>query len=136
MWNITSTCKGGGYVYARTVPLHPKANSKGLYPLHRVLMENFIGRLLTPDEVVHHKDGDKSNNDISNLVLLTRSKHSILHKPTLDLIKFKCAQCGKDVSEKPHQYRLRAKRTKGKLFCSIKCSAKHQWSNQGKFVQW
>lgn len=32
MFQILSTCKGGGYLYARTLPLHPRANAKGLYP--------------------------------------------------------------------------------------------------------
>jgi len=29
--------------------------------------------------IVHHKDGDKLNNKRSNLVIMTRSKHSRLH---------------------------------------------------------
>lgn len=37
---------------------------------HRVLMERMLGRSLMPGEVVHHKDGNKLNNDPSNLELL------------------------------------------------------------------
>lgn len=36
---------------------------------HRQVMANSIGRPLTSDEQVHHIDGDRSNNDISNLQL-------------------------------------------------------------------
>lgn len=34
---------------------------------HRVIVERHIGRRLEPWEVVHHKDGNPSNNQISNL---------------------------------------------------------------------
>lgn len=37
---------------------------------HRVLMEQMLGRDLLPGEIVHHKDGNKLNNDPSNLELL------------------------------------------------------------------
>lgn len=43
-------------------------------------MEQYIGRKLLPNEVVHHIDKDKTNNDISNLLLLTQSEHSKLHR--------------------------------------------------------
>jgi len=47
--------------------------------VHRVLMEAIIGRPLTRDEVVHHIDHDRTNNDPSNLQLMTRSEHARLH---------------------------------------------------------
>lgn len=47
--------------------------------LHRHLMEQRLGRRLEPWEVVHHKDGNPQNNDISNLVVTTHSAHSIAH---------------------------------------------------------
>ena len=46
---------------------------------HRFIMEQHIGRKLKPDEIVHHKDGDKTNNDIGNLELMTTSEHSRMH---------------------------------------------------------
>ena len=46
---------------------------------HRKVMELCIGRALFDYEVVHHKDGDKANNSISNLELLTKGNHSVLH---------------------------------------------------------
>lgn len=47
---------------------------------HVILMEERIGRKLFDDEVVHHIDGDTTNNDISNLALMTKSAHSRLHR--------------------------------------------------------
>lgn len=46
---------------------------------HAVVMEEYIGRKLTQDECVHHIDHCKTNNDISNLQLMTKSEHSKLH---------------------------------------------------------
>lgn len=47
---------------------------------HRYVMEKSIGRKLQKDEVVHHLDCDRSNNKISNLVILVdRSSHIRLH---------------------------------------------------------
>ena len=47
---------------------------------HRVVMEEHLGRSLSPNEVVHHKDGNPQNNDISNLELLSRSAHIAIHR--------------------------------------------------------
>lgn len=46
---------------------------------HRVVAEQMIGRKLKPDEHVHHKDGNKQNNDPSNLEVMNRIEHLKLH---------------------------------------------------------
>lgn len=46
---------------------------------HRYIMEQHLGRKLSPDEYVHHKDGDPLNNDINNLEILSPEEHSRLH---------------------------------------------------------
>ena len=47
--------------------------------VHVVTVENQIGRRIRKNEVVHHKDQNKLNNDISNLELMTRSEHASIH---------------------------------------------------------
>jgi len=44
-------------------------------------MSQSLGRQLRRNEFVHHKDGDKLNNDISNLVLVSFSIHNKIHYP-------------------------------------------------------
>lgn len=47
---------------------------------HRYVMEQFLGRKLTKAEVVHHIDGNKRNNDISNLMLFAnQAEHLKYH---------------------------------------------------------
>jgi HNH endonuclease len=46
---------------------------------HRVLAETQIGRALEQGEVVHHRDGDKTNNSTDNIkVLPSQSIHMVL----------------------------------------------------------
>lgn len=54
-----------------------ETSSRKLY--HRFIMEKLIGRELTKNEVVHHKDGNPSNNTINNLLLTTRKEHMKFH---------------------------------------------------------
>lgn len=46
---------------------------------HVVLMELHIGRPLRKNEVVHHINGNRQDNRIENLQLLTRVEHSRMH---------------------------------------------------------
>lgn len=74
--------KGGkevrnGYVWI-WCPEHPLAHRNKIAE-HRLVMEKHIGRYLEIDEIVHHIDGNKQNNNISNLQLMTASEHVKLH---------------------------------------------------------
>ena len=55
-------------------------NKKGNVKEHRYIMEQYLGRKLDPNEIVHHKDGNKLNNDINNLEVMTWGEHSKLHR--------------------------------------------------------
>ena len=124
MFKILSTCRGGGYRYCRTDPPHPRRNAKGLYPLHRVIVENELGRLLLRTEDVHHIDGDKSNDAPENLIALANSKHVALHH-TVKPEMLVCPVCGGVFALKPNRARIRRSRSKsGKVFCSGRCAGR------------
>lgn len=78
MWTIEGRTICGGYVWAKCRQ-HPNAFKDGYILEHRLVVENHIGRLLRENEIVHHIDGNKRNNNISNLMILTKEEHARLH---------------------------------------------------------
>lgn len=53
-------------------------NGKRFYG-HRAVMEAFIGRTLESYEEIHHINGNKTDNRIKNLIILSKSEHSTFH---------------------------------------------------------
>lgn len=74
-----------GYVAVRVPPEHPHAwgppGLKGFrYAYEHILVaEAKLGRSLREDELVHHKDEDKTNNAPNNLEVLSVSEHAREH---------------------------------------------------------
>src|SRR5574343_887846 len=55
--------------------------------VHRYLAEQILGRPLASHEIIHHLDGNKMNNELSNLILISRSGHVKLHPTSLENLK-------------------------------------------------
>lgn len=71
-WKGGRQIDSDGYILIHS-PDHPNANAAGYVREHRLVMEKMIGRHLLPSEVVHHRDGNKQNNEPSNLELFARN---------------------------------------------------------------
>lgn len=83
---------GYEYFLDKTHPLSHKNTGK-VY-LHRHLMSIKLGRWLTPEEIVHHIDGNKSNNSLHNLEVLSKKEHAHLHQGTVEYTELSCPVCG------------------------------------------
>lgn len=74
---------------------------------HRLVMEENIGRELSREEIVHHINGDKLDNRIKNLEILTQSEHIKKHIRNNELggrvsyekgkMRINCRVCNKGV---------------------------------------
>lgn len=103
-----------GYMYCYC-PGHPMANGAGKVYEHTYVMCTSIGRILLPNECVHHIDRDRTNNDLSNLRLMTQSEHRKLHLVEdmgVVYITNECLTCGTHIHTTASE---------GKIFCDNTC---------------
>jgi predicted XRE-type DNA-binding protein len=69
-----------GYIEINVGEDHPMASKNRRYVgEHRLVMAEKLGRMLTSDELVHHIDENKQNNDPANLEIEDRSTHMTRH---------------------------------------------------------
>ena len=78
-WNNDRIVTPDGYVLIRVGREHPLADPNGYCREHVIIMCSAIGRALLPGEVVHHKNGDRLDNRLENLELITIGKHNSIH---------------------------------------------------------
>lgn len=91
---------------------HPLGDKNGIVYYHRHVASEKLGRWLEPYEHVHHLDGDRSNNNSDNIVVLSASEHARKHHSFLKPISCANVDCRKVFT--PHASHTR--------YCSIRCS--------------
>lgn len=89
----------------------------------RYLIETFVGRILNENETVDHIDGNRQNDTLSNLQIISRELNCI--KEAYDnqdflIMIFKCAVCGKFVYRTFRQYKNSFRDSKET--CYVTCS--------------
>lgn len=86
-----SSWKGGkhinsqGYVLLHK-PNHIDANNNGYVLEHRYKMIKKINRPIKKGEIIHHIDRNKTNNKITNLLLLTNKQHLQIHMKSYNFL--------------------------------------------------
>jgi len=89
---------------------------------HRYIIEQALGRALNIEEVVHHKNHNKQDNDLSNLRVMSTKEHSASHarRSVVDLI---CPCCGSAFTRQGGKVN-EAKKKNMTMFCSRRCSGR------------
>lgn len=98
------------------LPNHPRVYAEG-YVLRAIVAYELYHNVTIPEGMdVHHKDHNKLNDSIENLVLFEHHQHSIMHNPIEEVIRT-CVDCGKDFTIK----KWRLKDPKRGKFCNQIC---------------
>lgn len=81
MWRGGRITTSDGYVLICVGKEHHLADIRGYAYEHRIIAEIKLGRRLLPGEEVHHKDENKSNNRLANVVVKSsRAEHKAEHR--------------------------------------------------------
>lgn len=117
-----------GYVLVYK-PDHHRAEKNGLVYEHVLVAERMLGRNLNDNEVVHHKDHNRSNNNPDNLIIFaTLSDHAAFHggrciyldngvwRAVYPNITKICPTCKKEFTLNQKDYAQRQK------FCCVECA--------------
>jgi hypothetical protein len=78
VWKGGRSKTSEGYIIVR-MPDSPMASPNGYVKEHRLVMAAHLGRDLLREEVVHHINGDKTDNRLENLELTNQSVHVAGH---------------------------------------------------------
>jgi len=93
-------------------PHSKNAGITGIVYVHRAVMSAVLGRPLGTNEFVHHIDGNRMNNAVENLELMTRAEHGRLHA---------MSRGGK--VKLPHPCEVCGEKTVNEKYCCKECSS-------------
>lgn len=96
-WKADTRISSYGYLLVRVLD-HPFRNSDDFVFEHRLVAEKYLlteensieingKKYLRPEYAVHHKDFDRLNNSVDNLVVMLKGEHAKLHTKLKELEK-------------------------------------------------
>lgn len=107
-------------------PSHPAADAQGYVAEHRLVVERALGRYLHGNEVVHHLNGNRLDNRLANLAVLTKAEHDRITV----MVSERCKVCGA-----PHRARGLCSSCYGKFYRSgrampFRPSRRNRWTRR------
>lgn len=88
---------------------------------HHLVWERETGLPVPDGCIIHHKDGNKYNNTISNLQLMDAKAHVSMHaKKGRTVLELRCPSCGKHFIKEKRNCFIK----KRLMFCSRHCAGK------------
>jgi len=88
---------------------------------HKYLSEKEFGRL-SKGIIAHHKDEDKSNNELDNLEATTRSLHGKHHAKVKEMVDLVCLGCRKKFRRSASQEKHNRGQGKRGPYCGRRCA--------------
>lgn len=120
--------KNGPYNLIVAPNSYPGVKYRGRYIYeHTLVWWEHLNALPPPGWVIHHINGDKRDNRIENLSILSRAAHTNLHRKGKELIAMKCAYCGKCILKEARKIRSQAKQGTSRTYCSRSHQVKQMW---------
>lgn len=92
---------------------------------HREVVENYLGRKLNSNEIVHHRDENKRNNKEDNLEVLSQGAHARRHQLGKGDLSLICVACDKEFTRRGCDERYNRKQGKHGPFCGKSCVGKY-----------
>lgn len=98
--------------------------SKSTTQYARYLIEQHLGRLLVGDETVDHINGDRTDDRLENLQVLSLSENAAKSAVDPEWFEFNCPVCGIACKKRANKVRHNRKQGKAGPFCGRSCAAK------------
>ena len=117
-----------GYIRIKLAPNDPfyaMCDSEGYVYEHRLVMAKSLGRCLTKNEFVHHRNQYNTDNDPKSLKLTSSNgEHARIHQvPTF--IFLNCSYCGNQIKRLLWQV---MNNSTGRFYCNNSCQANYQYN--------